>query len=236
MPVCTGFRPPISLAAGSLLALLILPAIEGACPDSRALGLFRHEIAYDRTEESDPFKGASQIHTHVWERGSITAFHVDEAIRTYPPDVRLIYLFSADGTQSGYFTCPAKKDWLECLRASARLEEVNSVVRTCTATVDLRAIPAWEPSPDNPAKREVAEALSREIETKWQGVQEIVIRDFNLQDRQITMYLRLPDGDYLQGCGFRAEREPHCDGWHLFGQAPASTIRNWIFERPYRLK
>ena len=36
------------------------------------------------------------------------------------------------------------------------------------------------------------------------GVREIVIRDFNLKDNQITMYLSLPDGDYYMGCGFRA--------------------------------
>jgi len=48
--------------------------------------------------------------------------------------------------------------------------------------------------------------------------------------------LKMPDGDYFQGCGFHAMREPHCEGWHLFGQVPVSSIRKWIFEKPYRLK
>ena len=65
---------------------------------------------------------------------------------------------------------------------------------------------------------------------------EIVVRNFNLKDNQITMYLKMPDGDYYQGCDFDAIRKPHCDGWHLFGNAPNSGIRKWIFERPYRLK
>jgi hypothetical protein len=85
-------------------------------------------------------------------------------------------------------------------------------------------------------KRRLADELRAEIETKWQGVQEIVIRDFNLKDNQITMYLKMPDGDYFQGCGFRAMREPHCEGWHLFGQVPVSSLRKWVFEKPYRLK
>ncbi len=175
------------------------------------------------------------IHAHVWERGSLTVFYVDEALRTYPANTRLAYFVGAEGAQ-GYASCPADQGWQKCAGESAGLEAVNNVVRTCITAVDLRAIPAWEPSPNDQTKREVAEQLRREIDAKWQGVQEIVIRDFNLKDRQITMYLKLPGGDYYQGCGFHAMREPHCESWHLFGQAPVSGIRRWIFERPYRLK
>jgi hypothetical protein len=112
----------------------------------------------------------------------------------------------------------------------------GSTVRTCVATIDIRAIPAWKPSPDSPEKQRVAGELRTEIEARWTGVQQIVIRDFDLRDPQITMYLKMPDGDYFQGCGFYARRKPHCEGWHLFGQAPLSSIRRWIFDKPYRLK
>ena len=175
------------------------------------------------------------IHAHVWERGSLTAFYVNEQLRTYPTNTRLAYLVGADGAR-GYVSCPVEQDWQKCVGQWAGLEDVNYVVRTCTTAIDLRAIPDWQPSPNDQTKREVAEHLRREIEAERPGVQEIVIRDFNLKDRQITMYLRFPDGDYFQGCGFHAMREPHCASWHLFGHVPVSSIRKWIFERPYRLK
>jgi hypothetical protein len=205
------------------------------CPSPSAVNFFRHEIAYERTEELDPLKGLGVIHAHVWDRGPLTAFYVDEPLRTFPPSLRLAYLVGADGAR-GSFSCPVEQDWRKCVEDAARLEAANNLVRTCTTTIDLRTIPAWEPSPNDPEKRRVTDELRREIEARWPMAQEIVIRDFNLSDRQITIYLKLPDGEYFQGCGFRAMREPHCQGWHLFGQAPVSRIRSWILEKPYRLR
>jgi hypothetical protein len=114
--------------------------------------------------------------------------------------------------------------------------DAGSPAATCTATIDIRSIPHWVPSADDDQKRRVASELRREIEAKWRGVQEIVIHDFNLKDPQIVMYLKMPDGDYYQGCGFHSGREPHCESWHSFGQAPVSKLRAWIFARPYSLK
>ena len=68
-----------------------------------------------------------------------------------------------------------------------------------------RALRSWKPSPNDQAKQRVADELRHEIEAKWPGAQEIVIRDFNLKDNQITTYLKMPDGDYYQGCGFHAK-------------------------------
>jgi hypothetical protein len=110
------------------------------------------------------------------------------------------------------------------------------VVTTCAANIDTRAIPAWEPSPNDQNKRKIAAELRVEIEAHWRGAQEIVIRDFNLRDNQITMYLKMPDGDYYRGCGFHATQDPHCEGEHGFGMASVAKIREWIFARPYRLK
>jgi len=77
-------------------------------------------------------------------------------------------------------------------------------VRTCAITLDLAAIPTWRPSPNDETKRRIADELRREIEAQWHGVQEIVVRDFNLKDGLIKMYLKLPDGDYYESCGFHA--------------------------------
>jgi hypothetical protein len=131
------------------------------------------------------------------------------------------------------------KNWRAYVEESAGIEYANNasnILRSCATTIDMRSIPAWQPSPDGPPKRRVADELRREIEAQWPRAQEIVIRDFNIQDPQITLYVKMPDGDYFQGCGFRATRVPLCEGWHLFGQAPVSSIRKRIFDRPYRLK
>jgi hypothetical protein len=205
------------------------------CPDPIALGRFKHQIAYQRTEEFDPLGGLRLIHADVWMRGPVTAFYVQEKLNGVIPSLREAYLFGGDGLRGGG-TCPAERNWKECVKQSAGVEYANSPVRICTTTIDMRVIPAWRPSPNDLKKRQIADELRREIEDQWKGAQEIVIRDFNLQDPQITIYLKLPDGDYFQGCGFHATREPHCEGWHLFGHAPVSSIRKRIFEKPYRLK
>jgi hypothetical protein len=205
------------------------------CPDPTTLDLFKYEITFERTEEAPTLKGLSVIHADVWERGSITAFDIREPLRDFATPTRMSYLFDEDGMNGGG-SCPAEQNWAECVEKFTYGDGAGSMVRTCVVTIDIRAIPAWKPSPDSPEKRRVAGELRSEIEAKWRGVQQIVIRDFDLRDPQITMYLKMPDGDYFQGCGFHAGREPHCTGWHLFGQAPLSSIRRWIFEKPYRLK
>ena len=221
---------------------LKLGPIEGAdstpagCPSSVALDFFKHQIAYESTEELNPFKGVSNLHADVWQRGPLTAFYVRERLNEFAPDVRMAYLFGKLGLQGGG-TCAVEKDWRECVQGFVGNEYVKDIVGVCATTLDTREIPAWKPSPHDPTKRRIAEELRNEIEAKWRGVQEIVIRDFNLEDNQITMYLKMPDGDYYEGCGFHAMGEPHCEGWHVFGTSPLSTsTRRWIFELPYRLK
>jgi len=218
--------------------LFVAPLLAGDCPDQGALALFRHQIAYEGTEEDPPLRGLQVIHMDVWSRGPITGFYIHDQLRdNWSPDARLTYIFGEEGFQGGG-SCPVAKDWRECIEEFVREEPRTGAVATCKATVDLRSVPAWKPSPNGQIKSRIANELRKEIEAHFQGsqVQAIVIRDFNLMDNQITMYLKMPDGDYFQGCGFYANREPHCEGWHLFGQAPPSSIRKWIFARPYRLK
>lgn len=205
------------------------------CPNPVALDFFKHQIAYQRTGELDPLKGLRELHADVWQRGPLTAFYVREKLNEFAPGVRMTYLFGKGGLQGGG-TCPVEKTWRECVEDFAGLEYANNVVGTCAITLDMSAIPVWQPSPNDQTKRRIADELRKEIEAKWPGVQEIVIRDFSLEDNQITMYLKMPDGDYYQGCGFHATSEPHCESWHLFGTSPVSSVRKRIFDRPYRLK
>ncbi len=206
-----------------------------SCPDPAAFDLFKHQIAYQRTEELNPLKGLQEIHADVWERGHLHAFYVRDQLKEFVSTVRMLYSITNSGIRGAY-TCPVEQNWRDCAEKNAGMEALNYIPQTCTVTVDMHTIPVWKPSPNDPTKQRIAHELRSEIEAKWPRVQEIVIRDFNLKDNQITMSLKMPDGDYYQGCGFHAIGEPHCQGWHLFGQTPASSIRKWIFERPYRLK
>jgi hypothetical protein len=220
---------------------LKLDPIQGAdstpakCPNPVAFDSFKHQIAYQRTEELDPFKGMAELHADVWQRGPLTAFYVRDKLNGFVASVRMADLFGKGGLQGGG-TCPVEKNWRECVEGFAGMEYANNVLKTCTITLDMSTIPPWKPSPNDQTKRRIADELRNEIEAKWRGVQEIVIRDFNLEDNQVTMYVKMPDGDYYQGCGFRAMSTPHCESWHLFGTSPASSVRKRIFDRPYRLK
>ena len=205
------------------------------CPNPAALDLFEHQIAYQGTEELNPFKGLQELHAEVWQRGPLTAFYVGDKLAEFVPSVRMTYLFGKSGLQGGG-TCGAGKNWRECVEKSAGSEYATDVVGTCTIIIDISTIPAWKPSPNDAAKKRIADELRSEIEAKWPGVREIVVRDFNLKDSLIKMYLKLPDGDYYESCGFHAFSEPHCDGWAVFGSSPASDVRPLIFDKPYRLK
>jgi len=205
------------------------------CPSPPALDFFKHQIAYERTEESNSFEGLQELHADVWQRGPLTAFYVREKLNDFAPGIRMTYLFGKGGLQGGG-TCPVERNWRECVEGFAGVKYATDVVGTCTITLDMGTIRGWKPSPNDQTKRRVADELRKEIEARRPGVQEIVLRDFNLEDNQIMMYLKMPDGEYYQGCGFHAMSEPHCEKWRLFGMSPTSSIRKRIFELPYRLK
>lgn len=205
------------------------------CPNPYAMALYKHDIAYQRAEELNPFYGLSRLNIKVWQRGSQTGFYVNDRLHGFAEDIRQADVFGEDGPKGGG-SCSVDTIWQECVARFAGVNDISSVATTCSFVLDLRAIPAWKPSPNDQTKQDIATELREEIERKWPRVEQIVVRDFNVQDSQITMYLKTPDGDYYQGCGFSAARKPHCDSWHLFGHAPTSTIRARVFEKPYRLK
>jgi hypothetical protein len=230
------------------LGLLLLAVVAGlaqenthrssgspACPNSTALGMFKHQIAYQKTEGYDPLRGLSVIHADVWMRGSLTGFYIREKLKRALPTIRDSYLFDEEDGLQGGGSCSTEKNWRACIEEFAKPVSTGDGV-TCTTTIDIRKIPAWKPSPNDKQKRRIARELRREIEDQWGQADKIVIRDFNLKDNQMTIYMKTEDGDEYHGCGFRAMKTPHCEGWHLFGQAPISSIGKWIFARPYQLK
>lgn len=209
------------------------PDTPAICPDPTAVDLFKYQVVFERAQ-GGALNGLEVIHTNVWERGASTAFYVNDLLPGFVPNVRMTYLFDREEMVGGG-TCPVERSWSDCVEAFDK-PNAGITVRTCTTIVDISALPAWQPSPDSPIKRRLAKELRSEIEADWKGVQEIVVRDFNLSDPEITMFLKQQDGDSYESCALHVLQEPHCDRWHLFGQAPLSSIRNRIFELPYRLK
>ena len=185
-----------------ILYLFVVPVLAGECPDQGALTLLKHQIAYEGTEQAPPLRGLQVIHMDVLRREPITGFYIHDQLRgNWSPDVRLTYIFGKDGLQGGG-TCRLEKDWGECIAGLAGGEGATAPVTTCKATLELRSVPSWKPSPNDQTKKHVADELRREIEAHFLGseVQAIVVRDFNLMDNQITMYVKLPDGPYFKGC------------------------------------
>lgn len=220
-----------------IICLFAAPLLASDCPDKGALALLSHQIAYERTEQAPPLRALRVIHMGVWSRGPITGFYVYDQLRNnWSPDARLTYLFGEGGLQVG--TCHVEQDWRECLAGWASTDGANAPVSTCEATIDTRTLPDWKPSPNDQTKKRIARELRGEVEAQFRGseVRAIVVRDFHLMDNEITMLVKLPDADYFQGCKFNSNRQPHCEGWHLFGQAPVSGVRKRIIAEPYRLK
>lgn len=218
------------------LALLVVSRVMlAACPNPDALTLFRERIAFERTWAESAFKGKNRIQVNVWSTGQVTGFYIQDPTGPhYDAGMQERYVFAGkDGIRDGS-GCDLAKNWPDCLTQIAGASDAP--LAACQLTIDLRTIPAWRPSPNGPEKKRATEEMRREIEARYPDANEIVARDFNLLDHQITFYAKTPDHDYYQGFSFYADREPHCEGWHLFGMAPLSGIRKWIFARPYRLK
>ena len=204
------------------------------CPDAYALDLFKHQIAYENTGQLHPFRDPPSIHVDEWTRGSVTVFYIRDYVKgAVPPNQRLLYMFDSKGRNEPGVCLPDEAEDV-CVDEVINLGNADKAP-TCTVTIDLRSIPPWKPSANDAAKRQIARELRAEIETLYPISKEILIRDFNVKDPQITFLIRA-ESDYFQGCSFQAKVKPHCDGWHLFGQVSRSSLRKWVLERPYRLK
>jgi hypothetical protein len=206
-----------------LIGLVAGATARAACPDEKALDSFKYQIAYERTEQSRTLKGLSVLHLDVWQRGPQTAFYVREQLKDFAPPQRISYIFD-QGENTAGGSCPIEKDWQACVKSFLEGSS-DAPAQTCEVVLDARTIPPWTPSSNDVTKRRVVSELRSEIERFWPGTTKVVIRDFNLRDNQITMELTTAEGRHYQGCGFSATKNPHCSGWHLFGQAPLSEIR-----------
>src|SRR5579871_83228 len=140
------------------MGMLIVSGFGETCPDKTVLDLFKHQIAFEKTWESYDLRGLLLIHTDVWVRGPITGFYIREQLKQYTPWANVTYLFGADGPQGGG-TCPVTKNWRTCIEEFAGAEHGGDPIKTCTTTINLRAIPAWRPAPNGQKKKQIAAEL-----------------------------------------------------------------------------
>lgn len=104
----------------------------------------------------------------------------------------------------------------------------------CTFTLEVSE---WQPSPDSPQKRNRAAAVRQEVLTRLAPAKPkvVYIRDFNLDDPDIHVYIEHKDGEReVQGCGFDSSKAPHCV-WHGFGTVTLESVRDEILAKPYKL-
>ena len=106
---------------------------------------------------------------------------------------------------------------------------------TPTACEYVLNVPRWEPSSDGPEKRRVAAELLEEFQSFGYGdARRIIIRDFNLDDPDITAYIVSRRGEEVSGLHVHPQQKTHC-AWHMFGQSPRSGLKQTVMSRPYQL-
>ena len=202
------------------------------CPNPSALEQFMYQIEYQRAWAwgGDPFKGLSLLHVDVWMRGPLTGLYVRERRKEYA-GIREADIFDESGRRGGG-SCPPDEGWRRCIERFAGQEYSEKSTNTCTTTLNLRTIPAWKPSPNDDMKRHVAVELRTQVEAQWPSVQQIRVRDFNLRDNALMIWMKFPDREIFQHCAFYAMRTPPCEKWGGFGMDPEPETPEIDFQAP----
>jgi hypothetical protein len=171
----------------------------------------------------------------------------------YVPNARPVWVFDGnngfseiDGTH-----CPTDATWVDCVAywrdhskdpphvtseppEAYRYPPTHLNVWVCKFTLQ---VPKWRPSPNTAEKQRIAGKIAKELlDFGYADATVIYVRDFNLDDPDITAYIKDRKGEVrLQGCRFDYTKVPCCWGWHLFGQSPQSWLRHSVMSLPYRV-
>src|SRR5437016_13969819 len=88
--------------------------------------------------------------------------------------------------------CPTRPTWVNCVAGMAQgLGQVRGPA--CEFTLD---VPVWHPSPDDAAKKGVAGEIFQEVQGfGGPDAKAIYIRDFNLNDPEIEIYVIHTNGE-----------------------------------------
>ena len=224
-----------------MLVLFLLSATAGACIPDYAIELLKHELSIQREYHHDKGQPPHYI-VSVVVFPEVTFAEVQGV----PQSLHLRYWFTPDGSRSS-FMCRDGEGWKNCATRSYRrsiqyyrskMPRVRAFpAQACSLRIPHGAIPEWHPSPDSPEKRRITARVLREIESKWGPSSRVVVRDFNLNDSSISIYLEDRSGNpYVTHCAFRVRQEPMCEGWQGFGQASMDIAKDEIFALPLVLK
>ncbi|MCW5983577.1 MAG: hypothetical protein KIT09_36135 [Bryobacteraceae bacterium] len=232
-----------------LLVAVAIPSISGASgcdiPDQATASLKALFTYSNGRRENKP---KEERFSAFWFRNRLFLRHNTPSPNTdtnlYP-----VFVYDAAGVNHA-LNCPSDATWVGCVvNWTDNPPRVERVVRgeeeprrpiaskekehTCEFTLQ---IPAWAPSPDDERKRKIAGEILDEIRTySRKEPSEVYVRDFNLNDPDILIYIiDSPTDDWLLGCTFTAKETPHCR-WHMFGQSPRDVLRDDVMRRPYRL-
>lgn len=229
----------VSLAAAQAPDCVPPPAVA-----ARLTAILRYENGLGQNEpHSERFS--------LLKIGGLTYLLQSTVPENYDPSVRPVWVFddNVSSVAGPETSCPPDQSWPECavhwrghqglsapaLRSGGASSHPSTAAdsRVCGFTLK---VPRWDPSPDSPEKRRIAAELVVEFqEFGYTNAERIVVRDFNLEDPDITAWITSPRGEErLQGCTFVRGRSPHC-AWHLFGQSPLESLRGQIMSKPYQI-
>lgn len=190
-------------------------------------------------------KARSEVFTGL-KIGDHVFFRLMHPPAGYAPGYTEVYIYVPQ-RRLDVISCPANATWVNCVADWVRNPQGGIVsgsekghstaaapnVSTCEFTLQ---VPAWKPSAEDERKKKLAAEILQELrDFNYNDARAVYIRDFNLDDPDIWIYVITREGSpAFQGCSFDPMRSPHC-GWHLFGQSPLDSLKQQIAERPYRL-
>ena len=218
-----------------LLPILAYGADECAAPPD-ALAKLKAYLSY---ETRGRLWGPGTKRFSLAEADGTALFLQYEVPKYYDETQGFVYAFRK-GSRLLVAGCPNNPQWTKCAENDFR-EFIHQPPRTperpIGPTCDLSiTVPEWRPSPDSPLKRRLAsEVLQELMEYGYTNPREVYVRDFNVGDPELDVYIVDQDGKgNLQGCTFDADFHPHC-AWHFYGQSPVEELKWEIMARPYRL-
>ena len=211
---------------------------------TRLFAKFRYQNGLGHNHPYDERFSLTHIGARYYLRQNTVPIH-------YDPNLRPVSVFEGDAEVSAAEgNCPPDPSWIDCaVYLSTQANAPSRVVYDGEKTLKyppsgvaasecefVLHVPRWEPSRDSPEKREMARQILGELRHfGYEDAKKIVIRDFNVQDPDITAYITDQSGRHLfQGCAFSRDLVPHC-GWHMFGQSPLAGLRREVMTRPYVL-
>lgn len=214
----------------------------GSCtPPSAAVAKVRAYLAYQNGRDGSTNKRMVE-HLSVLTIGNRVFLRTSSVPENFVTGSKIVYVYQPT-RGLGVMTCP-EDSWVACASewnrnpdaggtfADTRQRTASPTGAPCDFDLD---VPEWMPSPETPQKKQLAAEILSEIVGNNLKYREVYVRDFNIDDPNIDIYMVNEKGESeFQGCDFDRTQRPHC-GWHMYGMTPRDWLKQNVMERPYRL-